>query len=610
MQTAIIEHNLEAMFANRQLKITGDKKSKAAEKLSSGYKINRSADDAAGLAISEKMRWQIKGLDKATTNTTDGISALQVGDGALGEVQEMLHRMTELSVQAANDTNTPEDRQQIQKEINQLLTEVDRIGDTTEFNTKPLFKGAEEELYDTTTGGAVSLQNVPFSAFTMSDVNLTGQPFTASSSAGTFNLAVAIDSTQYTTESGQTARMNLVYGSGATSHPDFRYSYTDADGVTHSGSQRLENMQIVPGSYSDTVMGNGQHRYSRTFSYAPEDGVSFELRQLVTYEPNNGTSQYAQVQYQIKNTGTETVDYQLMENIDTAYNNNDRCEEYYMNNQKVNRFSFYTEDADILAAGNSNVYDLNTHSEALNFSIYNAQNDRLPFSEFISTAAADSVLFGRWGSGFSWDSYDALKSGATNVGGGIGSTTTNADKMFSLIYSGTVAAGDRERHIYLYGVMDADQDSNVNNVPVDPSSSPSEKVHVPRADWWIQSGATQGNGMFIGFEEMNTGVLGIRGLDVTTHLSASDAIEQSQAALDKVSEHRSYLGAQQNRLEHTVAIDKNTSENTSAAESRLRDTDMADAMVDFSKHSILEQAGQSMLSQANQSKDSIMQLLG
>ena len=136
----VISHNLLAMNAQRQFNITGTQKKKSTEKLASGYKINRAADDAAGLAISEKMRRQIRGLDQGARNTQDGISLLQVADGALSEVHDMLHRMNELSIQAANGTNTDSDREAIQQEISQIKSEIDRISDTTEFNTRKLFK--------------------------------------------------------------------------------------------------------------------------------------------------------------------------------------------------------------------------------------------------------------------------------------------------------------------------------------------------------------------------------------------------------------------------------------------------------------------------------------
>ena len=137
----VVRHNLTAMNANRMLGITQGSQAKTSEKLSSGYRINRAADDAAGLSISEKMRKQIKGLDRASTNAQDGVSAVQTAEGALTEVHSMLQRMNELAVQAANGTNSEDDRGAIQSEIDQLVTEIDRVANTTKFNETYLLKG-------------------------------------------------------------------------------------------------------------------------------------------------------------------------------------------------------------------------------------------------------------------------------------------------------------------------------------------------------------------------------------------------------------------------------------------------------------------------------------
>ena len=137
----VVQHNLQAMNANRMLNITTGTQSKSAEKLSSGYRINRAADDAAGLSISEKMRKQIRGLDQASANAQDGISSVQTAEGALGEVHDMLQRMNELAVQAANGTNSTSDRTAIQNEIKQLTTEIDRVAETTKFNETYLLRG-------------------------------------------------------------------------------------------------------------------------------------------------------------------------------------------------------------------------------------------------------------------------------------------------------------------------------------------------------------------------------------------------------------------------------------------------------------------------------------
>ena len=140
----IVQHNITAMNSNRMLGLTTNSLAKSTEKLSSGYRINRAADDAAGLSISEKMRKQIRGLDQASTNAEDGISAVQTAEGALNEVHSMLQRMNELAVQAANGTNSESDRTAIQNEIDQLTTEIDRVSETTKFNETYLLKGDQD----------------------------------------------------------------------------------------------------------------------------------------------------------------------------------------------------------------------------------------------------------------------------------------------------------------------------------------------------------------------------------------------------------------------------------------------------------------------------------
>ena len=141
----VVQHNMQAMNSNRMLGTTTSAQAKSTEKLSSGFKINRAADDAAGLTISEKMRKQIKGLDRASTNAQDGVSAVQTAEGALTEVHSMLQRMNELAVQAANGTNSKSDRDAIQAEIEQLTTEVDRVAETTKFNETYLLKGDDTQ---------------------------------------------------------------------------------------------------------------------------------------------------------------------------------------------------------------------------------------------------------------------------------------------------------------------------------------------------------------------------------------------------------------------------------------------------------------------------------
>ena len=196
----VVQHNMTAANANRMLGITTSAQAKSSEKLSSGYKINRAADDAAGLSISEKMRSQIRGLNKASDNAQDGVSAIQVAEGALNETHSILQRMNELATQAANDTNTAIDRNAIQSEMDALSSEIDRIHSTTQFNTQNLldgsFSGKNLQI------GALSGQNIAISISNMdsSSIGVSGLSVSSFSSAGSamtkIQSAIDIVSTQ------------------------------------------------------------------------------------------------------------------------------------------------------------------------------------------------------------------------------------------------------------------------------------------------------------------------------------------------------------------------------------------------------------------------------
>ena len=589
----VVAHNLQAMNTSRQLGIINTRKSKSTEKLASGYKINKAADDAAGLTISEKLRWQTKGLNKASVNCQDGASLIQVAEGALNEVHSILNRLKELSVQAANDTNTTSDRDHIQDEMDELIKEVNHISDTTMFNTMPLFKGSEKPVIDENTGRPVDFQQIPISDFEVSDVEIGKQPFLANSTHDTLALSATLKGNYNV--SGTT--WGLIFGNGSTSHSNFRYSYTDAQGVKKNGSAYLNQMSKT------TEIDSAQGKYKRTFSYSGNDGVAFDIIQSITVDQNNGESQYYNFEYSVKNTGSVDIEYELLHNEDTAYNNNDGCEEYYTNGNKLNNFTLFTQNPKYLGSVRTGVdSDLN---KAMNFSIYNASQFRLPFSENISVESKNltSVLIGNWGTDTSlWSNIDTF-------GAGIGTPTDGRDKAFSLIWSGSVNQGVTDGGMkFKQGIVSAKTDNNVKDVPVtnDPSSM---KLHMPNKELWIQSGATDKSGFFINVGEMNSTVLGLDNLSVMSFREASMANASVDKAIDMLSLQRSDLGAQMNRLEKAVLVDDNTAENTQAAESRIRDTDMAGEMVAHSAASIIEQAGQAMLAQANQSTQGVLSLL-
>lgn len=250
----VISSNILAMNAQRQFGINTDKKKKTTEKLSSGYKINRAADDAAGLTISEKLRRQIRGLDQGARNTQEGISLLQVADGALNEVQDMLHRVNELFVQAANDTNTSEDRKALQQEVQQIKSEIDRISDTTEFNTRKLFSGSKKGNKGTSGAGTVNdpsnptdpsqstsptpgiqyrteIRTVTKDIYTPSSLsfNLQGEPTT--SSAATYTVSANLAEVKVNGES------------------------IGWNSITDSNGNAINKIEVVPNTYSFSFKG-------------------------------------------------------------------------------------------------------------------------------------------------------------------------------------------------------------------------------------------------------------------------------------------------------------------------------------------------------------------
>ncbi len=410
----VVQHNLTAMNSNRMLGITTKSQAKSTEKLSSGYKINRAADDAAGLSISEKMRKQIRGLTQASSNAQDGISAVQTAEGALTEVHDMLQRMNELAVKAANGTNSKDDRDYIQAEVDQLVTEIDRVATTTKFNETYLLKGVS--------GGV-----------------------------------------------------------------NGKLTYTDAAGVTGIGTFDADGIATTVGAAATASLANGV--LANTFGSATAASIALggkTYNYITKFEPT-GT------------TGNTMAD--ALETLN----------------------------------GTANVY-------------------------YFDDLAKLSAAVHR-------DNGGNLKD--VNI-------TLNSD---SKLESKATAFADLNDSIDL-------------------------SLHVG-AD------STKDNKIGLTIDMMSARGLKINGLrvDGENGQNATDSIDIIKAAIQKVSEQRSTLGAVQNRLEHTIANLDNIVENTTSAESAIRDTDMAKQMVTYSNNNILAQAGQAMLAQANQSNQGVMSLL-
>lgn len=567
----VVQHNLAGMNANRQLNITTGIQAKSSEKLSSGYKINRAADDAACLAISEKMRRQIRGLNQGIDNVQDGASMCQIGDGALEEVMDMAHRMSELSIQAANDTLTDADRQYIQSEIDAILTEIERIDETTEFNNIKIFGQGEEVIYNAD-GTPLIAGDIPYSSFTFADVNVTTSPVFADGSSGnSLEIAAAVDDAN-SAANGTT--YPLIYGFGSTSNSSVRVSY-EQNGQTVSTIAKLESDFTVT-NYTTGSDGT----VSRDFIYN-KNGLSFVIKE--TASPNPAGKYYA-MNYTLQNTGDTKFDAEFMFHADTAYNHIDTCESYYVGGSRVDT---------------TRVYD--SGSVPSSFSIIN-KDEALAFSVKVDfTSTPDTLSIGHYNKIDEWKYYNSTKD--------LGKDTTGMDLGFSAIWKkSNMSNGNTLSMSFNYGIAATNSDSNLNQSDITMSKKAAVKV-TEQKEFWIQASSTVEDGMYLSFGRIDLDYLGLQNLDVTTSSRALHSVQRLKDAQANLSALRSHIGGQTNRLEHTAKNLANVMENSQDAESLIRDTDMASEMVKYSNNNILAQAGQSMLAQANQTNQGVLSLL-
>ena len=444
------------------LNVTTSAQSKSTEKLSSGYRINRAADDAAGLTISEKMRKQIKGLDRASTNAEDGVSAVQTAEGALTEVHSMLQRMNELATQSANGTNSNTDRKAIQDEIDQLTTEIDRVSETTKFNETYLLKG----------DGAEKAHNVNAHDAGLDGVTLTDKGDTVDVTLKTLNAGDKIS----------IAGKNYSIGSTADEAKKLL-------GTTYDGSVK-----------------------------ATINGTEYTL--VADGDEDKPANKLNKASIEVLVVGGATVEV-------------GGKKAFVITDKAPNADGIDDNDSTVITAGKA--YQLQT-------------------AEIVKASSIGT---------------DTVAKNKTTVNDAFGTATTN----FTL-QKGTVSYKD----------------------------ALSFNLHVG-AD------ADMTNKITVNIDSMNSAGLGVKGIKADTEQDATYAIDAIADAISTVSSQRSALGAVQNRLEHTINNLDNVVENTTSAESRIRDTDMAEEMVNYSKNNILAQAGQSMLAQANQSNQGVLSLL-
>ena len=481
----VVQHNMQAMNASRVLGITQSAQAKSTEKLSSGYRINRAADDAAGLSISEKMRKQIRGLDQASTNAQDGVSSVQTAEGALTEVHSMLQRMNELAVQAANGTNSESDRSSIQDEIDQLTTEIDRVAETTKFNETYLLKGGNGDktyhvhAHDAGLEGTLT-ENTTKATFQMKQLNV-GDSY-------------AIGGTTYS------------IGAEDVGNALKALTGADADLTKDTVDDELDT--------GTTIKIDG-----KTYSIVADGEQDIEQSKITA----------AKV-FSLANQGS-TISY---------------------NGKEVTIFS------------ESGKVDTTAYTDPNNKTLITSEEAYTKIKQELTAASSIGAT----------DNAATVTSHAK--------VETNINNVKATYQSFTITRG----------TVKTKNDLNFN-------------LHVG-------SDADMTNKIGVTIEKMDSKNLGLDGINVSddSGKAATYAIDAIADAVAKVSAQRSSLGAVQNRLEHTIANVDNVVENTNAAESRIRDTDMADEMVTYSKNNILAQAGQAMLAQANQSTQGVLSILG
>lgn len=491
-----IQHNIMSLNAHRQLNGNNNAVSKSLEKLSSGFKINRAGDDAAGLAISEKMRAQITGLTRAQANAQDGISLVQTAEGALTEVHSMLNRLVDLSTQSANGTFKAEDRQKIQDEVNALTEEIDRISKATNFNGINLLDGS--------LGAIAKAKETPGTAATNAKYTFDFSGSTALAADGALEIGGASVAITVATDATKEAQLTAwAAGAAVTGNADWNITVDAAKGIV-----------TFEAKTAGAVGTSGP-------AAAPTAATGFTGGTLTATEVS---------------AGAEAV------------------------------------------AGETSI------------SLANQAN------------AGDTVTIGD-------KTYEFIKSGATASGTNVG-VTIGADAAASLDALQAAVAAPAT------APTDVTADAVANGAFVVKNASATDNsaavaVGSTGGGLVLQIGDTADkfNKVAVSVADMSSVGLGIDNLEVTEQGLSADSIASIKTAINTVSTNRSALGALQNRLEHTINNLGVTTENMTAAESRIRDVDMAAEMMSFTKNNVLTQAAQAMLAQANQQPQSVLQLL-
>ena len=686
----VVRTNTMALNAYRQLGLNNNAVSKSLEKLASGYRINRAGDDAAGLAISEKMKAQITGLETASSNAQDGISLIQTAEGNLGEVHDMLNRMVELATKSANGTYTSTERQALQDEVDQLLDEIDRISQSANFNGAKLLDGSMGLNTDAVTiGGTIAAKlgdridlttaELPTKRTAAGDpvygtdkYHLTKDNAGAVYPKATFDFTGAsVDIKVGSDKDSAVLTINIGGTSVALTGEDLGLTSTatttamSVDGEKIADALRTKLVGTALDATDSLLVGNfaykaGGSGATVTFDYAGiKDGVSSTFDAEAAKPANNitgaanegvvtlaggaGADAVTQASdhnvYKVQNavaassSGYAGMDFKLTDNILKDGNR--------LTIDGVT-FVFKTEANSDVKAGNGEklidvsnfdgstgtrtqadeAADLMSNFQTANFRIQSRDNGTIHIEQMSSSQVK-------------YDTYEKLSAvfSARNADLGQASQVTfDAEKLVDgdklIIGDNTYTFVDKltgAENEVLIDKNDADVTvANLqtalknNNVKVENNGATltvygtvDKAPAITGAGLTLQIGDTADsyNKLNVAIASMSAEALGLKGLSVMTENSASDSIDKIKSAINSVSTARAGLGALQNRLEHTINNLDVAAENLSAANSRIRDTDMAKEMMNYTKMNVLVQSAQAMLAQANQQPQSVLQLL-
>ncbi len=696
-----VQHNMTAMNANRNLGVSNSNLAKSTEKLSSGYKINRAGDNAAGLAISEKMRGQIRGLDQASSNAEDGISMIQTAEGALTETHSILQRMRELSVQAASDTNTDDDRTQIQNEIDQLTQEVDRIATTTEFNTKKLLDGSRQGSV-TEKAGKTSVDS------TFANSNVSASITTDGSAKAAFTDVIRVEITKDFTE-GQSTKSSsklsdsmidkinsLVTGNTAVTLDPVLQETTGVS-ITGGGATTNSTEENIKAAITATkTQLNALEKTASTSSAAVssnEDTVDkmvdniMKLAEASKSDTGETILKSGVTKDDLKAAINKYVDALVSDGVAAgAGSSNDITAAKTELTNLFNSGTSAKAKAGVAAAELAPAYTTatGTAQAAANFTAVTANDDLsdvvtdvtgkldtyvkgiagVKITDVVNKAKVEQVndvLDTLTDTELTTAIVDYKKAVSDQTAGAAGATDERKAELQAKVDS-TKATLDKlntDKSVLsitdLFGngedpssfkISDAVDKNNELTITMKNKEGEDTTITIKNADklkagdvitvtseemveskqaatgkeaFRLQVGANAGQEVALGINSMKAKDLNIvqtkdgvegKALDVTSQASASLAVNAYDMAIQKVSTERAKMGATQNRLEHTISNLDTSSENLQSAESSLRDTDMAEEMTKYSKNNILMQAGQSMLAQANQSNQGVLNLLG